>query len=370
MTPALAGAAATGSGIGLARFAYVPLFPAMVTAGWVDGGGAGLLGAVNLAGYLVGALVGRAVAARLGVPRALDLAMGLVVLSCAACAWNGGFAWLILWRGLAGVAGGVLMASTGPAVQAVVPVARRGAAAGVVVSGVGAGLATAALLVPALLPWGISVVWLGLAALVLALWAWAHPRWPAPAQVGAGAGRPPPAVTLLVAYGLSGAGMVAPMVYLADFFARGLGGGVTAAAGVWALFGLGAVAGTLSGGQVADRIGPDRALRLWLGVQVGALALMLLPWAEFLALATPLAGFAGVGLTAVVLAEARRRAGVATPALWARCTGSYAVAQAVTGFALAAAFAASGERHAVVFGAGLGLSVLAYLVARSGQSGA
>ena len=43
--PALAGAAATCAGNGLARFAYVPLFPAMVGAGWVDGGGAGLLGA-------------------------------------------------------------------------------------------------------------------------------------------------------------------------------------------------------------------------------------------------------------------------------------------------------------------------------------
>ena len=35
--PAFAGAAATLSGIGLARFAYVPLFPVMVAAGWVSG---------------------------------------------------------------------------------------------------------------------------------------------------------------------------------------------------------------------------------------------------------------------------------------------------------------------------------------------
>ena len=37
LRPALAGAAATFSGIGLARFAYVPLFPAMVGAGWISG---------------------------------------------------------------------------------------------------------------------------------------------------------------------------------------------------------------------------------------------------------------------------------------------------------------------------------------------
>ena len=38
LRPALSGSAATCSGNGLARFAYVPLFPAMVASGWVDGG--------------------------------------------------------------------------------------------------------------------------------------------------------------------------------------------------------------------------------------------------------------------------------------------------------------------------------------------
>jgi membrane protein YqaA with SNARE-associated domain len=54
LSPAFAGAASTLSGIGLARFAYVPLFPAMVAAGWVTGAEGGFLGAVNLAGYLIG----------------------------------------------------------------------------------------------------------------------------------------------------------------------------------------------------------------------------------------------------------------------------------------------------------------------------
>jgi hypothetical protein len=57
LRPALAGAAATFSGIGLSRFAYVPLFPAMVSAGWVTGPEGGLLGAFNLAGYLAGCSV-------------------------------------------------------------------------------------------------------------------------------------------------------------------------------------------------------------------------------------------------------------------------------------------------------------------------
>jgi hypothetical protein len=77
LRPAWAGAGAIFAGVGLARFAYVPLFTAMVGAGWVDGGGAGLLGAANLSGYLIGVLAGRRLAARLGVPRSLDTGMAL-----------------------------------------------------------------------------------------------------------------------------------------------------------------------------------------------------------------------------------------------------------------------------------------------------
>jgi hypothetical protein len=41
---AIAGVCATFAGIGLGRFAYVPRFPAMVIAGWLEaaGGGPGL----------------------------------------------------------------------------------------------------------------------------------------------------------------------------------------------------------------------------------------------------------------------------------------------------------------------------------------
>src|SRR4051812_33955282 len=102
LSPAFAGAAATLSSIGLARFAYVPLFPAMVAAGWVTGAEGGLLGAMNLAGYLIGVLGGRTLAARFGTARTLDAGMGLAALAFAACAWNGGLAWLAVWRAAAG----------------------------------------------------------------------------------------------------------------------------------------------------------------------------------------------------------------------------------------------------------------------------
>src|SRR5918911_1703594 len=90
LRPAFAGAAATLSGIGLARFAYVPLFPAMVAAGWVSGAEGGFLGAVNFTGYLVGVLGGRGLGRRLGTARALDTGVGLAALAFAALAPEGG----------------------------------------------------------------------------------------------------------------------------------------------------------------------------------------------------------------------------------------------------------------------------------------
>ncbi|ONG50977.1 hypothetical protein BKE38_17115 [Pseudoroseomonas deserti] len=364
-----AGAGALLVGIGLARFAYVPIFPAMVAAGWVDGGGAGLLGACNLTGYLLGALGGRGIGRRLGVPRAMDLGMALATLAFFACALRlegaAALAWLGFWRGLAGLAGGVLMALAGPAVQAVVPPARRGAAAGVVMSGVGFGVVLGATLVPLLLQAGISGLWLGLGAASLAFWLVLRPLWPDPPPaetmgVPAG-GQVPRATQLMVTYALAAAGMVAPMVYLADLGARGRGLEGLALAMIWVLFGLGGIAGTLTGGRLVGWLGGRRALMVWMMVEVAALACALLPGGAAVLLAAPLSGFAGIGISAVVLGAAREQAGSATGILWVRATALFALAQAGTGFALAALFKATGESHAAVFGAGLGFAVLAFL---------
>lgn len=358
--PALAGAAATCSGIGLARFAYVPLFPAMVAAGWVDGAGAGLLGAINLTGYLVGALSAPHVGRALSIPRALDAGMALAALAAACCAWQGGLAWLGLWRCLAGVAGGVLMGLTGPAVQAVVAPQRRGVAGGVVLLGVGSGITLGALLVPALVGHGVAAAWLGLSATTALLWVAARRFWPAPPPPTAarGGGALPPVRLLVLSYGLSGAGLVPPMVYLADLAARGHGLGVQMGGLMWVVFGAGAVSGSLAGGALADRLGGRRAMVLALSVQVAALGTALLPGAAWLVVSGLLAGFAAVGVTSVALATARERAGAQAGVVWVRVTAAFAVAQAATGFAMAAIFGATGESHAAIFAVGLALSLL------------
>jgi predicted MFS family arabinose efflux permease len=371
MAPAFAGAGAILSGIGLARFAYVPLFPAMVAAGWVEGAEAGLLGAGNFLGYLLGVLAGRRLAERIGVPRAMDAGMALAVLAFAACAWQGGVAWLLVWRALGGTAGGVLMALAGPSVQAVVAPARRGAASGIVMTGVGSGVILGGLAVPLLLSGGVSAAWLGLAAATALVWMAARPAWPDPPALPREATEAavPRARRLMLAYALSGAGMVPPMVYLADLAVRGRGLPIEAGAGVWIGFGLGALLGTLLGGRVAGRIGGRRALLAWMAVQVAALAAALVPAWPAVVLAGPLGGFAGVGATAVTLVAAREIAGAQAGVIWVRATAAYAVTQVVFAFALAALFGATGDSHAAVFGVGLVLSLAALLVAWAGRKG-
>lgn len=54
-----AGLCASMIGIGIARFAYTPLIPPLIEAGWFPAESVVYLGAANLAGYLAGALVAR-----------------------------------------------------------------------------------------------------------------------------------------------------------------------------------------------------------------------------------------------------------------------------------------------------------------------
>ncbi|WP_431305751.1 YbfB/YjiJ family MFS transporter [Sediminicoccus sp. BL-A-41-H5] len=137
------------------------------------------MGAAALAGYVGGAMGAQALGRCIGTRPALALGMAGALLSLLASALPGGLIWLLPWRLLAGLAGGVLMSLAGPAIQRAVPPERRGAASGIVVSGVGGGIALGAALLPPLLAWGPSAGWLGLAALTALLWAFAQPRFPA-----------------------------------------------------------------------------------------------------------------------------------------------------------------------------------------------
>src|SRR5882672_5445343 len=277
-------------GIGLARFGYTPLIPALVAAGWFTPSAAVYLGAANLAGYLAGALGARLLAARIGATELLRWAMLLTAVSLLACALPLGFGWFFVWRFLSGGTGGVLMALAAPSVMPRIPPARRGLAGGAIFTGVGLGIAASGTLVPFLMQWGLVETWLGLGAITLVLTAIAWNGWPAgthmPEPRSARPATPPTAPALralYLEYALNAVGLVPHMVFLVDFIARDLGQGLHEAARYWVIFGVGALVGPLAGGHLGDRIGFRTALRLAFVAQA-------------LCVALPLVTVSGIGL--------------------------------------------------------------------------
>jgi predicted MFS family arabinose efflux permease len=336
----LAATMAAFVGIGLARFAYSPLLPVLIARGWFAPGDAAYLGAANLLGYLGGAVAARRLGQWFGIRSVLRGAMLLAAVSLAACCMRMPFAWFFVWRLLSGIVGGALMILAPSSVMAQVPASRRGVASGVILTGVGLGIAASGTLVPVLLQWGLTQAWLGLAALALGLTlvAWrAWPDFPPPIAV---TGTSPARFGLVcTAYGLCAVGMVPHMVFLVDFVARGLGRGLNAGSLIWVLFGAGALCGPIVSGRLADRFGAATAMRAVIATEMLCLLLLLVssnPVA--IGVSAAVAGSIVPGITAVMLGRVGAMAGsdgVARQRGWTLATVAWAIGQAAGAYGLA-----------------------------------
>lgn len=357
--PIFAGLCASLVSIGLARFAYTPLIPALIQAQWFSANDVVYLGAANLVGYLIGALLGRPLARQLSNKTALRIMMLAVTAAFFACAFPLSVIWFFAWRLLSGIAGGAIMVLVAATVLPHVPAARKGLASGAIFLGIGLGIAGSGTLVPPLLSLGLQDTWLGLGALSLLLTALSWFGWPADlahADVthDAAAAQPtPPGVYLLFGqYAFMAAGLVPAMVFLVDYVARGLGAGAHVGALVWVMYGLGAIVGPVSYGFLADRFGARRSIRLVLVVQAIALGLLAVAH-SFLALAllAVVLGSFPPGIVPLALARVHEllpehhRQQLA----WSRATVSFATFQALAGFAYSALFNATGGHHALLF---------------------
>jgi predicted MFS family arabinose efflux permease len=112
--PLLGGILALAAAMGIGRFAYTPLLPAMQVAARLDPTQAGLLAAANYAGYLAGALLTAIVvpaSARIRV--LLDSAIAVAVTTALMAVTTDFAAWSLI-RFVAGLASaGVLVLATG-----------------------------------------------------------------------------------------------------------------------------------------------------------------------------------------------------------------------------------------------------------------
>lgn len=350
---ALAGFSGVLIGIGLARFAFTPLIPALVLADWFGPAEAVLLGATNLAGYLAGAVAADRVARRLGPAGVIRWSMLVAAASFAACAFPAPFAWFALWRFASGACGSLLMVLVAPTLMAETAAERRGRLGGFIFTGIGVGIALSGTIVPLVVgAAGLTAAWMVLAAISLALTAASWARWPAGARVAGTAATAPAAapavprtaiVMVMAAYGADAVGFVPHSVFVVDFIARGLGQGLETGGFYWMLFGLGAVTGPVAAGAAADRMGFRRAFALVLLVKAGAVALPLLSTAPAaLTLSCFVVGALTPGMVVVASGRALELAGAAAHRrAWGWMTAAFAVAQAAGAYAMSFLFAAT-----------------------------
>jgi predicted MFS family arabinose efflux permease len=364
---AVAGLCASLVGLGLARFAYTPLIPALIASKWFSPADAVYLGAANLAGYLAGALAARELGARLGAVRTLRIMMILATLCCFACSAPVSLVWFFAWRFLAGLTGGVIMVLAASTILPHVAPNQRGAIGGVIFAGVGLGVAASGTLVPLLLQQGLRQSWYGLGALSALLTLASWKAWPVdspvpehlPSAHAVSHQRSPAVLRLLsVEYGLNALALVPHMIFLVDFVARGLGQGITAGSHYWVLYGLGATIGPLLTGHLADRSGFGPALRVAFLIEGIAILLPALSSAPAaMIVSSVIVGGFTPGIVPLVLGrihELLPHGNAGQRAAWAHATTVFALFQAAGAYGLSYLFQRTGGDYAILFVIGAG----------------
>jgi predicted MFS family arabinose efflux permease len=366
----LGGAGAMFVAMGLGRFSYGAMVPALITEGQLSAQQAGWVGGINLAAYFLGAFLTDACRARWPVGRVLAMSVLISLGALCASALPWGFAWLAFWRALVGVTAGLIMVLGLSLVTDSAPAERRAMAAGILFSGVGVGICFSGLLVPWLLVHGIVWAWSGIAAVgaIGALVAWLGWR-------GLGMAAPVPVMGpgirqlltygphrrgLAVAYFLFSLGITPHTLYWVDFLARELGLGLGVAGNHWAAVGVFAVLGPWTAGWVARHAELRWAVVfafVLLGLGIAAPAATV--WMPILWASTMIFG-AQPGVTTVTAARARELVdGDNVASLLRVLIMSSALGAAAGGVAFPALFATIG-RYDVLFAlAGAGMFVAA-----------
>ena len=351
---AVAGAATLMVGMGIGRFSYAPMMPALIRSDALSVAEAGYVGAFNLAGYLVGALVTPAVRARFRESAILKVCLWLSLACLAASIAPWGFAWLAFWRFLVGCTVAVMMIGTLALVTRSAPAERLGRATGIVFTGVGVGILFAGSMVPILLRDGLAMAWTGLAVLgavgvVVGHWGWsAADARPAPAPSGR-APLTPSIARLVLGQGMFSIGMVPYSIYGVDYAVRGLGHDIDFGGLLWALFGLGALTGTLLWGRLADRIGFGAGLSAVFAVLAIALV-MPVAWTAPMVLIFSFYIFGTQpGVSAIASGRAHQIVGPGhMPHVWRWMVLAGGAGQVVGGYGLVAVYNATGD-HIRVF---------------------
>jgi MFS family permease len=350
--------AATLTGVGIGRFAYVAILPLLVQQAWFSRTAAGYLGAANLTGYFLGIGLAAWLSRYWSAGRMVRLSMLLCALSFFSCGWQGGgLAWFLGWRTVAGACGAILMVQAPVLILPRTPVARRGRVGGVIFSGVGLGIVASATVVPSLVHHGLALTWLTLGAICLLLTVVTWRYWGS-APVAAAPARAPlawprlpaPVLQLLAAYALNAVGYLPHTLFWADYITHELHRPLAEAGFFWACFGVGAACGPYLTGALADRIGLSATLFIAFGLKAAGVALPLLAnGGAALLLSSVLVGFFSPGIVGAASSYALEIGGVDKHrSYWTAMNFGFSLAQAGAASAMVSIMSTR-QSYAVLF---------------------
>jgi len=275
--------------VGLARFAYALLLPAMRTdLGWTYAD-AGTVNTANAAGYLAGALLAAAVESRIGVKRAFIVSIFITAGTVGAAGLTTQFGVLMALRFAAGAAGAVAFV-TGGSLAAVATSGAGVTRASMVLGlyfggGVGMGILLSALSVPPLLAVaGWQAGWLALGGIALIGGVLAMPalsRAPNPDRRPKSIGRSEEwsarvMTQLLVAYTLYGAGYIAYATFIIAYVRNVEAFTPADVSMFWALLGASAIIAAFVWGPILSRLKGGCGVAAAIAVVTGGAALPLI----------------------------------------------------------------------------------------------
>ncbi|MDP6352889.1 MAG: YbfB/YjiJ family MFS transporter [Alphaproteobacteria bacterium] len=348
---ALGGAGGMFLGMGVGRFSYTAMLPAIIESGQLTEFEAGIVGGLNLAGFLVGAFFTEMLRRAMPIRVLLGLAVWLsfLALACSALPW--GFQWLAVWRGLLGITTAVIMVQSLALATAAAPAGQRATATSFIFAGVGMGIFLSGSLIPWLLDFGLAGAWGGVAAVgllgaVLAQWGYgaAEDGAPdAPATTSA-ASDGWPWRKLVAAHCLFSFGIVPHTIYWVDFITRELGKGIEVGGLHWSVVGVFAFVGPWFTAWLARRIGTGWALvAAFVGLTAGIAGPALATAAVVLFASSVLFG-AQPGVSTVMAARARDMGtAAAMPRMMRTTILANATAAAVGGLLIPSIFEATGS---------------------------
>jgi predicted MFS family arabinose efflux permease len=281
--------------LGLARFAYGLLVPAMrAELGWTLARAGGLTTANGL-GYLIGALIAAPLARRLGETACFRLGMVVTAAALAANAASASYAALLVTRAAAGASGALVFIAGGVLVSRAAAGHRSAAPLAIYFAGAGLGIAVSGAVIPPLLAhhpgrWPLAWVGLAAAAALATVVSWTAARI---GPAGADAGPPGNVIDLCsllrhwrvaAAYLLFAAGYIAYITFLSAYLAAHHVG-VAEVALTWAALGVAAVGAPALW---------SRPIGLWPGARALATSLTALSAAAAVALASAAPGVIAV----------------------------------------------------------------------------